>query len=97
MIEGALSYCFFYLSFLLSFRTSFSLFCAFICSVFLHFLCDFLNSYTFDTENMGKIMTLKKNEAGQRLGGQVKKQLRTIFENRYRSGKNLWFFSKLRF
>ena len=54
-------------------------------------------SYTFDTENMGKIMTLKKNEAGQRLGGQVKKQLRTIFENRYRSGKNLWFFSKLRF
>jgi len=53
--------------------------------------------YTFDTENMGKLMTLKKNEAGQRLGGQVKGQLRRIFENRYRSGKNLWFFSKLRF
>ena len=46
---------------------------------------------------MGKIMTPKKQEAGQRVGGQMKRQLRTLFQQRYRSGKNLWFFSKLRF
>ena len=55
------------------------------------------NSYTFDTENMGRIMRKRTDDAGQRLGGQVKQQLRAIFEKRYRAGKNLWFFSKLRF
>ena len=55
------------------------------------------NSYTFDTENMARIMRKRTDDAGQRLGGQVKQQLRTIFETRYRAGKNLWFFSKLRF
>ena len=55
------------------------------------------NSYTFDTENMGRIMRKRTDDAGQRLGGQVKQHLRQIFENRYRAGKNLWFFSKLRF
>ena len=53
--------------------------------------------YTFDTENMARIMRKRTDDAGQRLGGQVKQQLRTIFETRYRAGKNLWFFSKLRF
>ena len=66
---------------------------------FLTFVCFwfFVNSYTFDTENMGRIMRKRTDDAGQRLGGQVKQHLRQIFENRYRAGKNLWFFSKLRF
>ena len=46
---------------------------------------------------MGRIMRKRTDDAGQRLGGQVKQQLRAIFEKRYRAGKNLWFFSKLRF
>ena len=69
------------------------------CLWFLFHSCVLLltNSYTFDTENMARIMRKRTDDAGQRLGGQVKQQLRTIFETRYRAGKNLWFFSKLRF
>ena len=77
-----------------------SLFFTHLCLHVLSHLCVFLvfvNSYTFDTENMGRIMRKRTDDAGQRLGGQVKQHLRQIFENRYRAGKNLWFFSKLRF
>ena len=53
--------------------------------------------YSFDIENMSQIMSGKNAEVGTRMGGDAKKQIKTIFEKRYRSGKNLWFFSKLRF
>lgn len=69
--------------------------CLWVLFLSLVFVVD--NSYTFDTENMGRIMRKRTDDAGQRLGGQVKQHLRQIFENRYRAGKNLWFFSKLRF
>ena len=55
------------------------------------------NSYSFELENIAKILAPKKQEAGQRVGGNMKTQLRALFERRYRAGKNQWFFSKLRF
>jgi hypothetical protein len=47
-------------------------------------------------QDMGK-MFQGKQDAAKRVGGQVKRKLRTLFEQRYWSGKNRWFFTKLRF
>ena len=53
--------------------------------------------YTFDIETMGKFLDSEKVDAGQRVGGQIKKKEQNLFQKRFRAGKNRWFFSKLRF
>ena len=53
--------------------------------------------YSFDLATLPKVLNTDKLDAGKRVGGQVKKQVQNIFQNRFRSGKNKWFFSRLRF
>eukprot|EP00727_Mastigamoeba_balamuthi_P005400 m51a1_g14861 putative 60S ribosomal protein L27e (136) ;mRNA; f:346379-346976 len=50
--------------------------------------------YTFDIVGLQK---LAPTDAGKRASGKAKRKLRKLLEERYRSGKNRWFFSKLRF
>jgi large subunit ribosomal protein L27e len=50
--------------------------------------------YTFDIQGLQK---LAPSEVGKRVAGKSKRKLKQMLEDRYRSAKNRWFFTKLRF
>jgi len=54
--------------------------------------------YTLDmTEELQKAVKADKMEEGLRASGKMKREVKRLFEQRYNSGKNRWFFTKLRF
>eukprot|EP01128_Nolandella_sp_AFSM9_P008283 TRINITY_DN4888_c0_g1_i1.p1 TRINITY_DN4888_c0_g1~~TRINITY_DN4888_c0_g1_i1.p1 ORF type:complete len:137 (+),score=18.00 TRINITY_DN4888_c0_g1_i1:104-514(+) len=47
--------------------------------------------------DLTKIVTPQSLEIGHKYSGETTRKVRTLFEERYRTGKNRWFFTKLRF
>jgi large subunit ribosomal protein L27e len=52
-------------------------------------------SYTLDVELKQVVAPEQISDPAQRK--KVKKAVKTVFQERYNSGKNKWFFTKLRF